>query len=286
MSEALNLLAAPFAACLLMTLMLGYMGLHVLKRDIIFVDIALAQFAAVGAIAAHFTLGVHADSLTALVLAWGVTLIASAFYTLTRHFVPQISLEAVIGISYTAAASAAIFLIAKGSSGHTHIQQMLTGNLLWVQWKNIVLNGIVFALAGLIFWLCHRPLRRMSENYGTATRKGFAMMAWDFVFYAMCGAVITVAVRMTGVLVVFCYLIIPATVSALFANTWLQRLLIVAATGAAASVAGLTFAYFLDFSAGGSASLFLGIAVAVSALVARVSRRYQNAPPVIRTSKT
>lgn len=276
MSEVLNLLAAPFAACLLMTVMLGYMGLHVLKRDVIFVDIALAQFAAVGAIAAHFTLGVHADSLTALALAWGVTLIASAFYTLTRHFIPQIPLEAVIGISYAAAASAAMFLIAKGSSGHTHIQQMLTGNLLWVQWKDIALNSIVFALAGLIFWICHRPLHQISDNYKTDARKGFGMMAWDFVFYAMCGAVITVAVRMTGVLVVFCYLIIPATVSAMFANTWLQRLMIVAATGAAASVAGLTFAYILDFSAGGSVSLFLGLAVAGAALVAHARQRHQK----------
>jgi len=100
------------------------------------------------------------------------------------------------------------------------------------------------------------------------------MLAWDFVFYALCGAVITVAVRMTGVLVVFCYLIIPATVSVLFASTWLHRLLIVAATGAVASVAGLTFAYTLDFSAGGSVSLFLGLAVAGSALFAHVCRRH------------
>ncbi|MFA5042584.1 MAG: iron chelate uptake ABC transporter family permease subunit [Kiritimatiellia bacterium] len=274
MNEALNLLAAPFAACLLMTLMLGYMGLHVLKRDVIFVDIALAQFAAVGAIAAHFMLGVHADSPAALALAWGATIIASAFYTLTRHFVPQIRLEAVIGISYAAAASAAMFLIAKGSSGHTHIQQMLAGNLLWVQWKDIALSSAVFALAGLIFWICRRPLHRISDNYETAARRGFDMMAWDFVFYALCGAVITVAVRMTGVLVVFCYLIIPATVSALFASAWFHRLLIVAATGAVASVAGLTFAYTLDFSAGGSVSLFLGLAVAGSALVAHARRRY------------
>ena len=269
MSEALFLLAAPFAACLLMTLTLGYMGIHVLKRDVIFVDIALAQFAAVGAIAAHFMLGVHADSPAALALAWGATLVAAVFYTLTRHFVPQIRLEAVIGISYASAASAAMFLIAKGSRGHTHIQQMLTGNLLWVQWKNIVLSGIVFVLVGLIFWICRGPLHRISDNYGMAARKDSNTITWDFVFYALCGAVITVAVHMTGVLVVFCYLIIPATVSALFASTWLQRLLIVAATGMVASVAGLTFAYTLDFSAGGSVSLFLGLAVAGSALVAR-----------------
>jgi zinc/manganese transport system permease protein len=276
MSEALNLLAAPFAVCLMMTLMMGYMGLHVLKRDVIFVDIALAQFAAVGAIAAHFMLGVHADSPAALALAWGMTLIASAFYTLTRHYVPQIRLEAVIGISYAVAASAAMFLIAKGSSGHTHIQQMLAGNLLWVQWKDIALSGAIFALVGLIFWICRRPLRRISDNYETAARRGFDMMAWDFVFYALCGVVITLAVRMTGVLVVFCYLIIPATVSALFANTWPRRLLIVAATGTVASVAGLTFAYTLDFSAGGSVSLFLGLLVAGSALLAHARRQRRN----------
>jgi len=270
MNEALNLLAAPFAACILMTLMLGYLGLHVLKRDVIFVDIALAQFAAVGAIAAHFTLSVHADSPMALAFAWGATVIASLFYTLTRRFIFQIPLEAVIGISYAAAASAAMFLIAKGSSGHTHIQQMLTGNLLWVQWKDITLSSAIFALVGLIFWICRRPLHRISDNYEMAARTGIGIMAWDFIFYALCGAVITVAVRMAGVLVVFCYLIIPATVSALFASTWLHRILIVAATGAAASVAGLTFAYILDFSAGGSVALFLGLAVVGSALVARV----------------
>lgn len=279
MSEALNLLAAPCAACFLMTVMLGYMGLHVLKRDVIFVDIALAQFAAVGAIAAHFTLGVNADSPVALASAWGATLIAALFYTLTRRFVSQIPLEAVIGISYATAASAAMFLIAKGTSGHTHIQQMLTGNLLWVQWKDIVLTGTVFALAGLIFWICRRPLHRISDSHGTDVRSKHGAMAWDFVFFALCGAVITVAVRMTGVLVVFCFLIIPAAVSALFATTWPRRILIVSATGMVASVVGLIFAYVLDFSAGGSVSLFLGVAIAGSALLARYFHNKHQRPP-------
>ena len=273
MNVFFSLLAAHFVACILMTLMLGYLGMHILKRDVIFVDIALAQFAAVGAIAAHFTLGVHADSPAALSLACGVTLVASLFYTLTRRFITSVPLEAVIGISYAAAASAAIFLIAEGSSGHTHIQQMLIGNLLWVQWKDIVLSAFVFAASGLVFWIGRRPLHRLSDNYGAdAERRGNGALALDFVFYAVCGAVITVAVRMAGVLVVFCYLIIPAVISALFASAWPIRFAIIAVVGAAASLAGLAFACQFDFSAGGSMALFLGLAVVVAAMAAHIRR--------------
>jgi zinc/manganese transport system permease protein len=273
MNEFVMLLAAPFAACFIMSLFFGYLGLHVLKREVIFIDIALAQFAAVGAIIAHMILGFSEESPIVLLMAWSATLVAAALYSISRRLADAIPLEAVIGISYAAAAAGALFLIGTGTGGHTHIQEMLTGNLLWVAWEDVRRSSLVFVLAGSIFALFHRPLQRISDHYDHGGKNGWGMAGWDFLFYALCGAVITVAVQMAGVLVVFCFLIIPSTISALVSQKWIPRILIAIGSGIAASILGLAFAYHWDFSAGPSVSLMLGILLFAVWLFMQLFRR-------------
>jgi len=259
MTGLIATLGLPLLACLLMIAVLGYLGLHVLKREVIFIDIAVAQVAALGAIAAHMAFRVHADSPLASACAFGATLIAALFFAVVRRKISTLPIEATIGITYAIVAAGALFMIGKSTGGHTHIQQMLTGSLLWVSWRDIGWATLTFAFAGVCFRLFRHPFQQISDDYEKATDEGLKVIVWDFVFYALCGIVITVAVRLAGVVVVFCFLIIPATISALFSEKWGIRLVITWLSGIIASVAGLAFSLSMDFSAGVSVAFVMGI---------------------------
>jgi len=266
MSQFIELLGLPFLACLLMVGILGYAGIHVLKREVIFIDIALAQIAAVGAIVAHLAFHAHGVSLAGYGCAFAAVVAAAAFYAFVRRRVRAIPLEAVIGVTYAVAAAAALFLVGVAPGGHVHVHQMLAGSLLWATWRDVVWCAAVFAGVGLAFALLRGPLGRISEDYEGAVAAGVRTVWWDFVFYTLVGLVITLSVRVAGVVVVFAFLIIPSTLSALFASGWAARLAIAWATGVVGTVAGLWFAMALDFSLGPSVAAFLGALLALAGL--------------------
>ena len=263
--NTISLLGLPFVVALEMIVIFGYVGIHVLKREIIFVDIAMAQVAAVGAIVAHLAFSAHGDSVTGYAFAFGATLIVGSFYSLARRRNIGIPLEAVIGVTYAIAAALALFLVGVAPGGHVHIHQMLAGSILWTTPRDVVLCGGVFAAAGLCFYIFRKPLTRISDDYEGAVRQGMNTAAWDFVFYVLVGVIITVAVRIAGVIVVFAFLIIPATLSAMFARDWGKRLIITWIAGGVATSIGLLFANAFDFSVGPAIALFLGVALVLTA---------------------
>lgn len=265
-----SMLALPLVACLMMTVILSYLGLHVIKREVIFIDIAVAQVAALGAIIAHMQFHVHGDSLAALSCAIGATLLVALFFAAVRRYITQLPIEATIGITYALVAAGALFMIGKSSAGHTHIQEMLAGSLLWVDARALGWSALAFILAGIGFFLCRKPFQNISDNYESAVESGKSVILWDFLFYALCGIVITFAVRLAGVVVVFCFLIIPAALAALFAESWKIRLMIAWVVGAIASITGLLFCQYLDFSAGVSVALFLGVLLVVCAIYRKI----------------
>jgi zinc/manganese transport system permease protein len=269
MPQIIQILGLPFLACILMGIILSYLGIHILKREIIFIDIALAQIAAVGSIAAHLTFKVHGDSIVAYICAFGCVLLAALFYAVIRNRIIQISIEAIIGVSYAVAAAGALFLVGIAPGGHVHVQQILSGSLLWTNWQDIVLSLFVFSAVGTCFYIFRKPLNRLSSNYERAHAQGLKIAMWDFVFYMLLGIVITLTVQIAGIVVVFAVLIIPATISALFSLRWRIRILISCAAMAGASVAGLLFAYYLDFSIGPAIALFLGGELIIAALYCR-----------------
>jgi len=266
MGACVALLGLPFLMCLAMTAILGYLGIHVLKREVVFIDIALAQMAALGAIVAHALVGAGEGSLGSYGCAFGAVVLAAGFYALARRRVGQVSLEVVIGVSYAIGAAAALFLLGVAPGGHVHLREMLAGSILWTTWGDLARCAIVFALAGAAFWLLRRPFGRISEDYEGAVRSGVRTAWWDFAFYTLVGLVITVAVRVGGVVVVFAFLIIPATVSALFATGWRGRLAIAWATAVVGSAGGLLLARALDFSPGPAVAAVLGFLLVVAAL--------------------
>jgi zinc/manganese transport system permease protein len=274
MTDIISIQGLPFLACLIMLAILGYIGIHVLKREIIFIDIALAQIAAVGAIAAHVLFHFHGHSIRAHALSLGSTLIAAAFFAIVRRKVVQIPLEAVIGVSYAVSAAGALFLVGVSPGGHVHVHEMLAGSILWATWSDVLWSAGVFAVVGLCFYVFRNPFRTISERYEEAVSHGYKTLGWDFLFYALVGVVITMAVRIAGVVVVFTFLIIPATLSAAFSSTWSGRLLIAWVAGAVSTALGLLFADRFDFSVGPAIALFLGAALVVVALLrlARLAR--------------
>jgi len=261
----IDIIGLPLLACVTIISILGYLGIHVLQREVIFIDIALAQIAAVGAITAHIVFGAHGDSLLAYAFAFGCTLVAAAFYSLVRRRVDQIPLEAIIGVTYAIATAATLFIVGVAPGGHLHVQQILAGSILWARWEDIVWCAVTFFGVGLCFYLIRRPLARISEDYERACSEGLKVVLWDFIFYSLLGVVITLAVRIAGVVVVFAFLIIPATISALFSTRWGTRLVIAWVSGVAASLIGLLFAYYLDFSVGPAVALFLGVMLVLAA---------------------
>jgi len=268
MPQLVQILGLPFLMCLIIGTILGYFGIHVLKREVIFIDIAVAQVAAVGSIAAHLAFEVEEDALLSYLFSLGCVLLIAAFYAVARRKVTQISIEAVIGISYAITAAAAMFLIGI-APGHTHAEEMLAGKLLWVTRQHIVLCLVVFTAVAFCLHIFRKPLLRISENYEEAITQGLKVMWWDFVFYALLGVVITLAVRVTGIVTVFSFLIIPATISALFSVHWGLRMFIAWAAAIVASVGGLLFAYFFDFSIGPAVALFLGAVLVIAALFSK-----------------
>ncbi len=271
MSQLLQILGLPFLMCLIMGIILAYFGIHVLKRDIVFINIAIAQVAAVGSIAAHLAFDAEEDTLISYLFSLGCVLLIAAFYAIARRKIIQLSIEAVIGISYAITAAAAMFLIGI-APGHAHAEEMLAGKLLWVAPQHIVLCLVVFTAAAFCFYIFRKPLFRISENYEGAITQGLKVIWWDFVFYALLGIVITVAVRVTGIVTVFSFLIIPATISALFTTHWGLRMIIALAATTVASLGGLLFAYFFDFSIGPAIALFLGAVLVIAALFSKFRR--------------
>lgn len=272
MPQLIEIVGLPFLACIMMGSILGYLGIHVLKREVIFVDIALAQVAAVGAIVSHLVFETTDNSTLSYVCSLAAVFCVGAFYTITRTSIIQISLEAIIGISYAIAAAAALFLVGVAPGGHMHVQQMLSGNLLWTSWQDVISGLVVFSMAGFCIYLIRKPLINISNNYQQTFTNGHKVIFWDFIFYLLLGVVITLSVQIGGVVIVFAYLIIPATISAIFSSSLGVQLMIIWIASIVASLLGLLFAYYYDFSIGPAIALLLGIELLISALISRLIR--------------
>lgn len=276
MTDIIVFLAAPFAGCVLVVAMLGYLGIHVLEREIIFIDIALAQVAAVGYAVAIIMLGheaVENGSLAAELVAVGATVAAGLFYSLVGRRDIGISQETVIGVSYAIAAALTLFILALSAGGEVHLEQMLTGSILWLQWREIVVTGVVFLAVGAFHAVYRSRFLDIDPGTGAISLAATAHgLLWDFLFYASMGIVITRSVRIAGVLMTFCMLIIPTTIGALFARRLSRRILLGWGVGMAVCVAGLAASYRFDLSTGPAIVALLGASLILAGAVSRLVR--------------
>src|SRR3989449_4599266 len=204
--------------CLVLTGIHAYLGVHVLSREVVFVDIALAQIAALGATAA-FLAGYETDTWESYVSGLSATLLGALVLSLTRSRRRHVSQEAVIGVVYAVSSAAAVLLSDRAAHGAEQVRAMLVGNLLAVRGSEVVEVAVLYATIGIFHWLCRRPFFLISTDPDAAFREGRRVRLWDFLFYASFGVVVTSSVRIAGVLPGFSYLILPALARIMFGRT-------------------------------------------------------------------
>jgi zinc/manganese transport system permease protein len=260
MSDLLSLLWAPFLMCLVLTGIHAYLGIHVLAREVVFVDIALAQIAALGATAA-FLFGHELESRGSYFFGLGATLLGALVLALTRTRERRVSQEAIIGVVYAVSSAAAVLLLADAPHGAEHLRAMLVGNVITVSGREVARVAALYAAIGILHWLCRRPFFLISTDPETAFRHGWRVRAWDFVFYASFGLVVTSSVRIAGVLLVFAYLIVPALAGVALGGQTSTRLTIGWVFGAAVSLIGLAASALLDLPTGATVVCVFGLAL-------------------------
>src|SRR5918992_984138 len=221
----LELIAVPFLACLVLTGIHAYLGLHVLARGVIFVDLALAQVAALGlAVAGLAGHPIQSDAAYGYALAF--TVAGAGVFTVSRVHRGPLPQEAIIGIVYAVSAAVAVLIADRAPQGSEHIKQLLVGSIFTVTAGEVATLAVLYAVVGLVHWLIRRPLVEISLDPDGARRRGRALQMWDFVFYTTFGLVVTSSVRLAGVLLVFSYLVVPATVGTILASGVTARLLV------------------------------------------------------------
>jgi zinc/manganese transport system permease protein len=238
-------LVLPFLACLVLTGIHAYLGIHVIERGVIFVDLALAQIAALGATIALLVGGFGVGSNGAWFFSLGFTLIGAGIFALTRMRETRVPQEAIIGIVYAVASAAAIVVVAEANDPHgaEHIRDLLAGNILYVTKGQILKTALMYAGVGAVHYVFRKQFVLISMDHDRAVKEGLNVPLWDFLFYATFGFVITSSVQIAGVLLVFSFLVVPAVFAVLFASSLRNRLLLGWGLGAFVSLVGLSVSY-------------------------------------------
>ncbi len=247
---AFEILLPAFVASLILTGIHAYLGVHVVERGVIFVDLSLAQIAALGTTVAYLA-GHDLHSSMAYVYSLGFTFLGAAIFAVTRvHRKTRIPQEAIIGIVYAVSAAVAILVMSKATQETEHLKEMLVGNILSVSWKELGKTAVLYALVGLFHYVFRRRFLLISMNEQEAERQGLNIRFWDFLFYMSFGFVVTSSVAIAGVLLVFCFLIVPSVTAMLFAERLGARLAIGWGMGALVSAGGVALSFLLDLPTG------------------------------------
>ncbi|MBI4970868.1 MAG: metal ABC transporter permease [Candidatus Omnitrophica bacterium] len=262
----------PLLACLILTGIHVYLGIHVIERKVIFVDLALAQIAALGATCA-ILFGYELHSSVTYWFSLLATVLGALIFSITRTRHEKIPQEAIIGIVYAMAAAAAIMILSRSAEGDEHIRSMLIGNVLLVSVPQIIKILLLYSLLGVFHWYFRRIFILISTKPVLAFQRGMNVKLWDLVFYLTFGVVVTSSVQIAGVLLVFSYLIVPAVAAILFATKLSTRLLLGWATGTVVSFLGITISYFLDFPTGATIICVFGTVLVILAVLKMVKVR-------------
>ncbi len=263
----------PLAACLLLPPLLVYLGLHVVKREVIFVDLALAQVATMGTCIA-LIMGFHFGDLTTFWISLGVTYLAAGLFSWSRsieqHEVPQ---EAIIGITFVVAAAAVILLLSRVAGGKEELEHLLTGDILNVTVEDVLKRAATFVALGAFYAAFHKRFALISESFSSALASGLSVRLWDFLFYAAFSLVVVSFVRIAGVLLTFAYLIVPAVCAVMLVKSWMARLTVGWCIAATASLAGLWASYKFDLPTGAAIVVACGILLAATSAYASIRGR-------------
>jgi zinc/manganese transport system permease protein len=255
--EIFLFLLAPFVASLILTGIHAYLGVHVVERGVIFVDLALAQIAALGATVA-IVAGMDPHGRSSYWISLGFTFLGAGIFAFARTRRGHIPQEAFIGIAYSVASAMAILLMSKATGETEHLKDMLVGNILAVSWPEVRKTAILYALVGIFHYVFRKKFLLISMNHEKADGLGISVRFWDFLFYASFGFVVTSSVAIAGVLLVFCYLIVPSVGAMLFADRIGPRLAIGWTMGTLVSALGCYLSVQLDTPTGATIVVTFG----------------------------
>jgi zinc/manganese transport system permease protein len=260
--DILPFLLWPFVASLILTGIHAYLGVHVVERGVIFVDLALAQIAALGATIA-ILIGMDPHGGGAYWLSLGFTFVGAGIFAFARTRRGHIPQEAFIGIAYAVASATAILAMSKATGETEHLKDMLVGNILAVDRHEVIKTAILYGAIGLFHYIFRRRFLLISTDPAEAEAQGMSIRFWDFLFYASFGFVVTSSVAIAGVLLVFCYLIVPSVGAMLFADRVGRRLAIGWTMGTLVSALGVYFSVLLDLPTGATIVCTFGAVLVV-----------------------
>jgi zinc/manganese transport system permease protein len=268
-TTVLTFLAAPFIASLILTGIHAYLGVHVVERGVIFVDLSLAQIAALGATIA-LLLPITGGDPHAPFTYWvslAFTFLGAFVFSTIRSRRARIPQEAIIGICYAVASAAAILAMSKATSESEHLKDMLVGNILAVSWPEVARTATLYGAIGAFHYIFRRKFLAISMDPRKAEAEGVSIKLWDFLFYASFGFVVTSSVSIAGVLLVFCYLIVPSVAAMLYADTIGRRLAIGWTMGTIVSALGVYLSLKLDLPTGATIVCTFGLVLILMAAV-------------------
>lgn len=255
-------LAPAIAASLIIAGIHAYLGLHVVERGVIFVDLSLAQIASLGAAIAVWQ-GYDAHGPAVPWMSLGFTLIGALIFAVIKGHDARIPQEAIIGISYAVASAAVILTLSQATGEAEHLRDMLVGNILSVQWPEVWLTGVIYVAIGLFHYVFRKRFLEISLDPTAAAARGVSVRLWDFLFYASFGFVVTRSVAIAGVLLVFCYLIVPSVGGMLFSERIGPRLAVAWVMGVVVSMLGMYLSVLFDLPTGATIVCTFGLVLAV-----------------------
>jgi zinc/manganese transport system permease protein len=260
--EILAFLILPFIASLILTGIHAYLGVHVVERGVIFVDLALAQIAALGATVAVVA-GMDPHGRAAYWISLAFTFLGAGIFAVARTSRGHIPQEAFIGIAYAVASATAILLMSKATGETEHLKDMLVGNILAVSMHDVAKTAILYGAIGIFHYIFRKKFLLISTDPREAEARGMSIRFWDFLFYASFGFVVTSSVAIAGVLLVFCYLIVPSVGAMLFADRIGRRLAIGWTMGTLVSALGVYFSVLFDLPTGAAIVCTFGAVLVV-----------------------
>lgn len=265
MIDYLPFLLWPFLACVVLVGIHVYFGLHVIKRGIIFVDLSLAQIAALG-MTMSFLLGHSPNSNEAYIFSLGFALLGAAIFTVTRGIEGKVPQEAIIGIVYAVSSAAAILMVSHSPEGAEHIRYLLVGSILTVTPAVVAKMAAVYAAVGAFHWLARQHFLNLTFQRGTVNRP----LLWDFLFYASFAVVVTSSVKICGVLLVFIFLVVPSVFATISTDNIAKRLALGWLFGLIGAALGLLGSFQFDTPTGATIVVVFGLMLALLALIRKV----------------
>jgi zinc/manganese transport system permease protein len=266
MINVITFMAPAICMCIILVGICGYVGIHVVMREVIFIDIALAQIAALGVSFGMF-FGLEPSDPYIFIISLLCTLLASFLLSLTQRLRSQVPQEAFIGILYAMGAAAVLLTGDRLPHGSEQVHDLMMGHLLWVNWNEVIIYLFIYLLLGTIYFFLHSRLLNISLKQKGSKNNYQKIIFWDFVFYALLGILVTFAVRVAGVLLVFGFLIVPAVIGTLLGKSFSSRLSIGWVTGVLVSLIGSYLSYSLDFPTGGMVVITLGIGLFIVTII-------------------